>query len=90
MAEVTRAGIPQAAFPFIADQFANRDQIEKLELGPNTCDFKNITPEVISAAIMECITNDKYRKNALEISGRLKNINGIDLTVRLIEEELKR
>jgi vancomycin aglycone glucosyltransferase len=90
MAEVTRAGIPQAAFPFIADQFANRDQIKKLELGPNTCDFKNITPEVISSAIMECITNDKYRKNALEISGRLKNINGIDLTVRLIEEELKR
>lgn len=31
MATVARAGIPQAAFPFIADQFANRDNIVKLD-----------------------------------------------------------
>lgn len=86
MAEVTRAGIPQAAFPFIADQFANRDQIKKLGLGPNTYDFNNITSEAISSAIMECITNDKYRNNAVEISEKLKNVNGIELTVQLIEK----
>jgi vancomycin aglycone glucosyltransferase len=87
MAEVTRAGIPQAAFPFIADQFSNRDQVVKLGLGPITCNFKDITPDAISSAATECITNEKYRKNAAEISEKLKNVNGIDLTVQLIEKE---
>jgi vancomycin aglycone glucosyltransferase len=87
MAAVTRAGIPQAAFPFIADQFDNRKQIVKLGLGPNTCDFKKITAEAISTAIIECVTNDIYKKNAIEISQRLQITNGIELTVQLIEKE---
>jgi vancomycin aglycone glucosyltransferase len=87
MAAVTRAGIPQAAFPFIADQFDNRKQIVKLGLGPNTCDFKKITAEAISTAIIECVTNDIYKKNVIEISQRLQITNGIELTVQLIEKE---
>jgi UDP:flavonoid glycosyltransferase YjiC (YdhE family) len=35
MAAAARAAIPQAAFPFMADQFENRKQIVKLGLGPN-------------------------------------------------------
>jgi vancomycin aglycone glucosyltransferase len=89
MAAVSRAGIPQAAFPFMGDQFDNRKQIVKLGLGPNTCDFKKITAEAISSAITECITNDKYKKNAEDISQRLQNINGIELTIQLIEKEFK-
>jgi vancomycin aglycone glucosyltransferase len=88
LATVARAGIPQAAFPFIADQFMNRDQIVKLGLGPKTCDFKEMTAESISSAISECITNDTYKKNAAEMSERLKDANGIDLTVQLIEKIL--
>jgi vancomycin aglycone glucosyltransferase len=90
MAAVARAGIPQAAFPFMGDQFDNRKQIVKLGLGPETCDFKKITAESISAAIKECVTNDKYRKNAAEIAQRLQNVNGVELTVRLIEKEFKK
>jgi vancomycin aglycone glucosyltransferase len=88
LAAVARAGIPQAAFPFIADQFMNRDQIVKLGLGPKTCDFKEMTAESISSAIGECITNDTFRKNAVQMSERLKDSNGIDLTVQLIEKIL--
>lgn len=87
MATAARAGIPQAAFPFMADQFDNRKQIVKLGLGPDTCDFKKITAGAISSAIKECITNDKYRKNALSISEKLQSSNGIELTVQLIERE---
>jgi vancomycin aglycone glucosyltransferase len=87
MAAVARAGIPQAAFPFMGDQFENRKQIVKLGLGPETCDFKKMTAESISAAIKECVTNDKYRKNAAEIAQRLQNVNGVELTVQLIEKE---
>jgi vancomycin aglycone glucosyltransferase len=90
MAAVARAGIPQAAFPFMGDQFENRKQIIKLGLGPNTCDFKKITSEAISIAINECVTNDLYKKNAEEISQRLQNVNGLQLTVQLIENEFKK
>jgi UDP:flavonoid glycosyltransferase YjiC (YdhE family) len=87
MAEASRAGIPQAAFPFIADQFANRDNIVKLGLGPKTCNFKEMTAESISSAIKECITNNTYKTNALNLSSRLKNSDGTELTIQLIEKE---
>jgi vancomycin aglycone glucosyltransferase len=90
MAAVARAGIPQAAFPFMADQFSNRDQIVKSGLGPKTCDFKKMTAEAISEAITVCITNDIYKKNANELAKRLENVNGIDLTVQLIEKEFNK
>jgi vancomycin aglycone glucosyltransferase len=89
MAAVARAGVPQAAFPFMGDQFDNRKQIVKLGLGPDTCDFKKISAESISSAITACITNDIFKKNAVEMSQRLRNVNGIDLTVQLIEREFK-
>jgi vancomycin aglycone glucosyltransferase len=88
MAAIARAGIPQAAFPFMGDQFANQKQIVKLGLGPDTCSFKKMTPETITSAITECITNDSYRIKAQEIAGKLKNTDGIELTVKLIEKEL--
>ncbi len=90
MASAARAGIPQAAFPFMADQFGNRKQIVKLGLGPNACDFKKISAKAISAAITACLTNEQYKQHALEISQKLRASNGLALTVKLIEEELKK
>jgi vancomycin aglycone glucosyltransferase len=90
MAAIARAGIPHAAFPFMGDQFENRKQIVKLGLGPNTCDFKKITAEAISTAITECIMNDQYKQNSIDMSQRLKDVNGVDMTVQLIENELKK
>jgi UDP:flavonoid glycosyltransferase YjiC (YdhE family) len=90
MAAVARAGIPQAAFPFMGDQFANQKQIVKLGLGPDTCGFKKMTAEAISSAITECITNESYRIMSQEIAVKLKNTDGIELTVKLIEKELKK
>jgi UDP:flavonoid glycosyltransferase YjiC (YdhE family) len=87
MAAIARAGIPQAAFPFMGDQFMNRDQIVKSGLGPKTCDFKVMTAASISTAITECITNGQYRKRAVEISQRLQQVNGVELTIQLIENE---
>jgi vancomycin aglycone glucosyltransferase len=88
MAAIARAGIPQAAFPFMGDQFTNRDQIVKLGLGPKTCDFKKMTRETLASAITACITDDIYKKNAKDLSMRLQQVNGIEMTVNLIEKEL--
>jgi UDP:flavonoid glycosyltransferase YjiC (YdhE family) len=87
MAAASRAGIPQAAFPFMGDQFDNRKQIVRLGLGPNTCDFNKITAEAISSAITSCISDDQYKKNAAEISQKLQRVNGIELTIHQIEKE---
>jgi vancomycin aglycone glucosyltransferase len=87
MVSITRAGIPQAAFPFMGDQFANRDNIAKLGLGPMTCNFKEMTAESIVSAIKECITNNAYKNKALELSGKLKDSNGTELTIQYIERE---
>jgi vancomycin aglycone glucosyltransferase len=87
MAAIVRAGIPQAAFPFMGDQFSNKNQIVKLGLGPDTCDFKKMTAESISSAIIECMSNPKYKHNATEISEKLLNSNGVQLTIEHLEKE---
>ena len=79
-----------AVLLFVGEPYENRKQIVKLGLGPNTCDFKKITAEAITSAITECVSNDKYKKNAEEISQRLQNVNGIELTIQLIEKEFKK
>lgn len=88
MAAIVRAGIPQAAFPFMGDQFDNRNQIVKLGLGPDTCDFKEISSEAISKAIKECVSVDNFKKNAVQLSQKLKAVNGVEMTVQLIEKEM--
>ncbi|KPK87714.1 MAG: hypothetical protein AMS27_01510 [Bacteroides sp. SM23_62_1] len=90
MAAIARAGVPQAAFPFMGDQFANQKQLVKLGLGPDTCSFKKITAEAMASAIQECIRNDSYRIKAQEIAGKLQNTDGVELTVELIEKELNK
>ena len=87
MAAIARAGIPQAAFPFMADQFANRDNIFKLGIGPKTCNFKEMTAESISTAINECINNNTYKNNAIDLSNKLKTSDGTEQTILLIEKE---
>jgi vancomycin aglycone glucosyltransferase len=90
MAAAARAGIPQAAFPFMADQFENRKQIVKMGLGPNVCDFKKLSSAVLSSAITACISNARYKNNAVAIAQKLRNSNGLELTLALIEKELKK
>ena len=87
MAAIARAGVPQAAFPFMADQFDNQKQIIKLGLGPKTCYFKKITAEAISQAIEDCVSNNKYKMKALEISRKLHDVNGVELTIKELEKE---
>jgi vancomycin aglycone glucosyltransferase len=85
MAAAARAGVPQAAFPFMADQFENRKQIMKLGLGPTTCDFKKLSAEALATAITECLTNEKYKENAAAMAKKLQNPNGLEMTIGLIE-----
>ena len=73
----------------MGDQFANRDQITKIKLGPETCNFKQMTAGAISSAIKEVTTNELYRKNAKDLSEKLQHVNGVKLTAQLIEKILQ-
>jgi vancomycin aglycone glucosyltransferase len=90
MASAARAGIPQIAFPFMADQFENSKQVVKLGLGPKACDFKKLNSETLISTINQCVTNEEFKKNAIEISSKLKDSKGLELTIKLIEDEFKK
>jgi UDP:flavonoid glycosyltransferase YjiC (YdhE family) len=59
----------------------------KMGMEPVRYNFDEMTSESISSAIKACITNNIYKNNAMAISGRLKNNNGIELTIQLLEKE---
>jgi vancomycin aglycone glucosyltransferase len=86
LAAVARAGIPQAVFPFMGDQFDNRKQVVKLGLGPACCDFKKISAASISEAIIKCMKTEEYKNNATVLANKLRNVNGVELTVMCVEE----
>ncbi len=87
MAIAARAGIPQAAFPFMADQFENRKRIVALGLGPHTCDFKKLSATAVIKAITACTTNMPYKINAQQIAQKLQQTDGTKETITLIEKE---
>ncbi len=86
MASVAKAGVPQAAFPYMFDQFENRKTIVKLGLGPQSCDFKKISVSALIGAINDCVNNKKYKENALEIAKKLTDSKGLEKTIALIEK----
>lgn len=86
MAYAAKAGIPQAAFPYMFDQFENRRTIIKTGLGPESCDFKKISASALVAAIKECVNNSKYRDNAFDAAQKLRDSKGLEKTIRLIEK----
>lgn len=86
MAYAAKAGVPQAAFPYMFDQFENRKTIVKLGLGPNACDFKKISASALISSIRECITNDKYRENAIAVALKLQDSNELEKTIELVEK----
>ncbi len=90
MASAAKAGVPQAAFPYMFDQFENHKQIIKLGLGPKTCIFKKLSDKELTAAINDCVTNEQYKMNAKEIAKKINDRDGLQLTVKLIEEEFNK
>lgn len=90
MASAAKAGVPQAAFPYMFDQFENHKQIIKLGLGPKTCIFKKISDKELAATISDCVTNEQYKINAKEIAKKINDCDGLQLTVKLIEEEFNK
>ncbi|MEZ5071306.1 MAG: glycosyltransferase [Bacteroidales bacterium] len=90
MAYAARAGVPQAAFPYMADQFTNRKRIFELGIGPKTCDFRKMDEKAIVEAINACVSTDSYRNNANYLAETIRTTEGTKQTADLIEKEFGR
>jgi vancomycin aglycone glucosyltransferase len=86
MAAAAKAGLPQAAFPFMADQFMNQLEMIKMGISPITTSFKKMTAENLSRVIREGLVDRSYRVKAAEIALKVNEHNGTDMTVEVIEK----
>lgn len=56
MEEAVANGVPLLVIPFIADQYANAERIEKLEIGLKL-DYNGLTEATLQASIKEIVEN---------------------------------
>ena len=85
LALAARAGLPMAAFPFLADQFDNRNRIAALGIGPKTCDFKDISAEKLILTVNDLLNNPDFKRVAVELAKKLESKDGLESTIQLIE-----
>jgi sterol 3beta-glucosyltransferase len=88
VATAARAGVPQVVLPVMADQFQWQSQVVKLGLGPPAGILRFVSAKKLSATISKCLSDPRYRERAREVSRALDGTNGVELTVRVVEEQL--
>lgn len=72
MEEAVDRGVPLLVIPFFYDQFENAELITKRELGVSL-DRDGLTVNNIRTAIIEVISNPKYKRNMLRLRQVVKD-----------------
>jgi UDP:flavonoid glycosyltransferase YjiC (YdhE family) len=86
-ATAARAGVPQIIVPHILDQFYWADRVHALGLGPKPIWRSKLTVKRLKAAIMEAVSNQRFRQQARDISQILRKQDSLGDAIRLIESE---
>ncbi|CAF4013692.1 unnamed protein product [Adineta steineri] len=85
-----RYGLPTLILPFGADQPFNGDRVFINRLGPRPIPIRQMTIKNLSNAIEDLINNYTiYKNNAEKASQLIRDENGLNCCVQLIEKELK-
>lgn len=84
MAAAAKAGIPQACFPFMADQFMNRNEMVRIGISPETTSFRKLSARHLTRVILEGLSDPRFREKAIEIAADINRSNGTELTARLV------
>lgn len=80
-------GIPSIPVPHVLDQLGFALQLEKKDVATKHIDGNKLSEEAIISAIEEMKSRyDILKKNALEISEKIKEENGLEEAVRLISQ----
>ena len=90
LAAAARAGVPQAAFPFMADQFMNRKEMIRIGISPKTVAFKKMTAELLTRVISEGLAEARYREKAVEIAMEINRHDGTVMTAGVIGGTMER
>ena len=80
-------GVPQVIIPHLLDQFYWGNQVYLHGLGPAPIRRSRLTLNRLARAVEVCISDRRIRKNAVEASKKIKNRNGLEMTVRELLKE---
>jgi len=83
-----KAGIPQFILPQFMDQYYWGHRIYQMGMGPKPVIPKRIKSTDIANAFNE-LTNGLYRKNTSELAKRMKDEDGVERSINIINEKLE-
>lgn len=89
-AAAMRAGVPNMAVTFGFDQGLWGQQIHELGVGPAPIPVTALTPDALSVALTELMTNRTMKANAVALAARLAEEDGIANAVAIVIEALER
>ena len=82
-----RAGCPSIICPFIGDQPFWGRRVNELGAGPEPIPQKKLTVAKLAEAIQEVFQNQGYRRNAYNLSLKIRGEDGITDAVKIIENQ---
>ena len=85
VAAALRAGVPSVVIPILPDQVFWAWRVAALGAGPAPIPPKRLTPDRLSAAILEATTDPEMRRRCRLLSDKISAENGIGRAVRAFE-----
>jgi len=82
-----QAGVPAVVIPHIIDQFIWGSKVYELGVGPRPISRSRLTVKSLAAAFEEIAGNPAMQKKAADLGTKIRNENGLENAVRLIETE---
>lgn len=84
-----RWGKPTLIIPFAGDQYFWGNQINRIGCGPKPISRKRLSPGILTAKIIDLVTNENYKNQAEHISYLLSKEQGVKTAANLIEKSIK-
>ncbi len=78
------SGVPQIVVPHILDQYYWGHQVFRSQLGPKPIRRSRISSRRLASAMLECLTNDRMREKAKDISSQIRQRDSLGLTFRAL------
>jgi len=79
-----RSGRPSIITPIVYDQFESARIIERLGVGIAMNHLTEVTPQVLSEAVITCMSQAKIKENAKELGEKLVKRNGVKKAIETI------
>jgi len=78
------SGVPQIIVPHVLDQYYWGHHVFRSHLGPKPIRRSGLTSRKLATAMLECLTNDRMRKKARDISSQIRQRDSLGLTLRAL------